>query len=178
MKGLPLVILILAAGAVGCDESPTGPTELVDITWKLESVARVGSALVTVPNPEQFTIRFETNGAASVRADCNSCSGRYVLDGASISIQTLACTRVACPTPGLDQLYTSALENVRAQTVANGSLILTGSEFISKLRQGGVAVPGVAYTNIITRNDEHCRELLAALEQNGYPVESVNRRSA
>jgi triacylglycerol esterase/lipase EstA (alpha/beta hydrolase family) len=31
---------------------------------------------------------------------------------------------------------------------------LTGSDFISKLRQGGVAVPGVRYTNIITRNDE------------------------
>ena len=134
MKGLPLVILILAVGAVGCDESPTGPTELVDITWKLETVARVGSALVTVPNPEQFTIRFETNGTASVRADCNSCSGRYVLDGSSISIQTLACTRVACPTPGLDQLYTSALENVRAATVSNGNLIMTGSEFSLRFR--------------------------------------------
>jgi hypothetical protein len=51
MKGLPLVLLILTVGAVGCDESPTGPTELVDITWKLETVAHVGSALVTVPNP-------------------------------------------------------------------------------------------------------------------------------
>jgi hypothetical protein len=40
-----------------------------------------------------------------------------------------------------------------------------------------VAETGVELT-IITRNDEHCRELLAALEQNGYPVESVNRRSA
>jgi heat shock protein HslJ len=69
-----------------------------------------------------------------VRADCNSCSGRYVLDGSSISIQTLACTRVACPTPGLDQLYTSALENVRAQNVANGNLIMTGSEFTLRFR--------------------------------------------
>jgi len=134
MKGLPLVVLILAAGAVGCDESPTGPTELVDITWKLETVARVGSALVTVPNPEQFTIRFETNGTASVRADCKSCTGRYVLDSTSLSIGPLACTRVACPMPGLDTLYTSALENVRAQTVANGTLILTGSEFTLRFR--------------------------------------------
>ena len=58
MKGLPLVVLILAVGAVGCDDSPTGPSNLVDITWKLESVARVGSAIITVPNPDQFTIRF------------------------------------------------------------------------------------------------------------------------
>jgi threonine dehydratase len=40
-----------------------------------------------------------------------------------------------------------------------------------------VAETGVELT-IITRNDEHCRELLAALAQHGYGVESVNRRTA
>ena len=40
-----------------------------------------------------------------------------------------------------------------------------------------VAETGVELT-IITRNEEHCRELVAALEQHGYRVESVNRRSA
>ena len=134
MKGLPLVVLILTIGAVGCDESPTGPSELVDITWKLESVARVGSALVSVPNPDQFTIRFESNSNSTVRADCNSCSGRYVLDGSSISIGPLACTRVACPMPGLDTLYTAALENVRSQNVSNGTLTMTGSEFTLRFR--------------------------------------------
>ena len=134
MKGLPLVILILAAGAVGCDESPTGPTELVDITWKLESVARVGSALVTVPNPEQFTIRFETNGTLSVRADCNTCTGRYVLDGSTVSIGNLACTLVACPTPGVDTLFTSGLQNAKTVTVNNNNLIMTGPEFTLRFR--------------------------------------------
>jgi triacylglycerol esterase/lipase EstA (alpha/beta hydrolase family) len=31
---------------------------------------------------------------------------------------------------------------------------LAGSAFINKLRSGGVAVPGVSYTSIVTRNDE------------------------
>jgi triacylglycerol esterase/lipase EstA (alpha/beta hydrolase family) len=31
---------------------------------------------------------------------------------------------------------------------------LAGSAFIAKLRDGGIAAPGVAYTNIVTRNDE------------------------
>ena len=31
---------------------------------------------------------------------------------------------------------------------------LAGSEFIAKMREGGVAAPGVRYTNIVTRNDE------------------------
>ncbi|HEY2778843.1 MAG TPA: threonine ammonia-lyase [Gaiellaceae bacterium] len=40
-----------------------------------------------------------------------------------------------------------------------------------------VAETGVELT-IITRNDEHCRALVAALEEHGYRIESVNRRSA
>jgi len=39
-----------------------------------------------------------------------------------------------------------------------------------------VAETGVELT-IVTRNEEHCRELVAALERNGYRIESVNRRS-
>jgi len=39
-----------------------------------------------------------------------------------------------------------------------------------------VAETGVELT-IITRNDEHCRALVAALEEHGYRIESVNRRS-
>jgi len=39
-----------------------------------------------------------------------------------------------------------------------------------------VAETGVELT-IITRNDEHCRALVAALEEHGYAIESVNRRS-
>src|SRR4029079_5017291 len=80
MKAVPLLVLILAFGAVGCDESPTGPT-IVNVTWKLETVARVGTATITIPNPDQFTVRFEDNSNLTARADCNSCSGRYTLDG-------------------------------------------------------------------------------------------------
>jgi heat shock protein HslJ len=134
MKGLPLVLLILVVGTVACDESPVSPSEIVEITWKLESIARVGSALVTVPNPEQFTIRFETNNRVSVRADCNSCTGGYTLDGSSISITQLACTRVACPTPGLDTLYTTALADVRTVATAQDRLVMTGTEFTLRFR--------------------------------------------
>jgi threonine dehydratase len=39
-----------------------------------------------------------------------------------------------------------------------------------------VAETGVELT-IVTRNDEHCRALVAALELHGYRIESVNRRN-
>ncbi len=40
-----------------------------------------------------------------------------------------------------------------------------------------IAETGVELT-ITTRNEDHCRELLAALEANGYPVERITSRSA
>jgi heat shock protein HslJ len=134
MKTLPLLGLILALGAAGCDENPVSPSQITNITWKLESIARVGNALVSVPNPEQYTVRFESNNRVSVRADCNSCSGSYTLDGSSLSIGQLACTLIACPMPGLDTLFTSALQNVRTVNVTGNQLVLTGTEVTLRFR--------------------------------------------
>jgi triacylglycerol lipase len=42
---------------------------------------------------------------------------------------------------------------------------LQGSEFIAKIRAGGVAAPGVTYTNLITRNDELVVPYTSGIEQ-------------
>jgi triacylglycerol lipase len=42
---------------------------------------------------------------------------------------------------------------------------LQGSEFIAKMRAGGVAAPGVTYTNLITRNDELVVPYTSGIEQ-------------
>jgi len=133
MKPVPLLVLIVVVGAVGCDESPTGPT-IADVTWKLETVARLGSATITVPTPDQFTVRFEDNSNLTVRADCNSCSGRYTLDGTSISIGNLACTLVACPAPGVDQIFTAALQNARTARASGNQLVMTGPDYTLTFR--------------------------------------------
>jgi heat shock protein HslJ len=135
MKRLPvLVLLMLAAGAVACDENPISPTEIRNVTWKLESIERPGSATITVPNPELYTLRFESNGNLAVRADCNTCGGRYSLDGSSLSVGDVACTLIACAVPGLDTTFTSALRNVRSATVSEGRLVITGTDFTLRLR--------------------------------------------
>lgn len=135
MKRLPvLVLLMLAAGALACDENPVSPTEIRNVTWKLESIERPGSATITVPNPELYTLRFESNGNLAVRADCNTCGGRYSLDGSSLSFGNLACTLIACAVPGLDATFTSALRNVRSATASEGRLVITGTDFTLRLR--------------------------------------------
>ena len=42
---------------------------------------------------------------------------------------------------------------------------LAGSPFIAKLRDGGVTVPGVTYTSIVTRNDELVAPYTSGIEQ-------------
>jgi triacylglycerol lipase len=42
---------------------------------------------------------------------------------------------------------------------------LAGSAFINKLRDGGIAVPGVRYTSIVTRNDELVVPYTSGIEQ-------------
>jgi heat shock protein HslJ len=134
MKWALLVVLVLTIGIAACDENPVSPTEVRNVTWKLETIERTGSATITVPNPEQFTVRFESNGNLSVRADCNSCGGRYVLDGPSLSISGLACTLIACPTPGLDATFTTALGTVRSATISGDRLVITGTDFTLRFR--------------------------------------------
>jgi heat shock protein HslJ len=134
MKVLPLLALLLAVGAIACDENPVSPTPIVNVTWKLETVERVGNATISVPNPDQFTVRFESNSNMSVRADCNQCSGRYSLDGSSISIGNLACTLIACPTPGVDQLFTTGLQNARTATASGNQLVMTGPDYTLRFR--------------------------------------------
>jgi triacylglycerol lipase len=59
----------------------------------------------------------------------------------------------------LDQLgraygLSGPAEQLVARSCESCPEFLTGSEFIAKLREGGVAAPGVRYTSIVTRNDE------------------------
>jgi heat shock protein HslJ len=57
-----------------------------------------------------------------------------MLQGSSLTIGNLACTLIACPVPGLDTTFTSAIGNVRTATAAGNQLTITGSGFTLRLR--------------------------------------------
>ncbi len=48
----------------------------------------------------------------------------------------------------------SGVEQAVSSFCASCPEFLAGSDFLAKLRAGGIAVPGVTYTSIVTRNDE------------------------
>jgi heat shock protein HslJ len=105
----------------------TSPDELCQSqgVWRLSEFSN--GATVSIPNPDNYTLQFETEGSVSVRADCNVCNGSYEMEGNSLSIGPLACTRAFCgPLSFFDQ-YTAALSTVSSFARRGDELELTYS---------------------------------------------------
>lgn len=130
-----LLLFLLLAAVVGaaCDDAPLSPTAVRDVTWKLESIEQAGAATITIANPDRFTIRLEADGRANVGADCNSCNGRYTLDGTSIAFSAMACTRAFCGT-AIDTTYSAALSTIRTITVSDTRMVLQGPGLTLRFR--------------------------------------------
>jgi heat shock protein HslJ len=103
-------------------------------TWKLETIERAGSPSISVPNPEQYTLRMEDGGRLLIRADCNSCSGTYAMDGSALTISNLACTTAFCTLSSLDGNYAAALQSVRSVQVSGSLMTITGTGFTLRFR--------------------------------------------
>ncbi len=127
---LTLAIVLLIA----CDETPTRPSDLVGETRRLVSIERIGAAAIAVPDPARYTLQFLDGGRVSVRADCNTCGGSYVLAGTALSIGTLACTRAFCGAASLDGVLTQALGQARALARVGPVLTIRGDSAVLRFR--------------------------------------------
>jgi heat shock protein HslJ len=111
---LGLVLFLSVITLAACGESETvGPTEIMTVvgSWQLQSIEQDGGNVVTIDNPESYTATFSEEGDLGVRADCNQCNGGYQVDGSSLEISTLACTRAFCGEASFFDEYTQALDS-------------------------------------------------------------------
>ena len=111
--------------SAACDESITGPSpnaasaapSVAEGVWRLQAFRRADSTVVTVSNPDRFTIEVGTGGRISVRADCNRCSASYSQSSGSLRLDpAMACTRAACASAPFDTEYVSALSDAILRT--------------------------------------------------------------
>ena len=132
MNRLALFLSLLTLAALGgCSTTHQGtppgspsPADLTGVTWRLQSLQRTGGTLVLVEAPDRFTLRLEAaTGQAGVRADCNSCGGRYALDGSRLDVSALACTLMACG-ESLDGDYLGLLGGATRVNAETGGLVL------------------------------------------------------
>jgi heat shock protein HslJ len=121
------LFLLFAVIVAGCDENPFRPSDLKEVTWKLESIERAGSPTIMVPEPEKYTLTLGNDGGLSVHADCNQCRTTYTLDGNTLSVGRMACTLVACSAGSLDGAYSGVLEGSSSVAISDSHLILRNS---------------------------------------------------
>lgn len=126
MRTYSLLILFLAEFVLSSCSTGTSPDELSEMqgNWELQSL-QLGGATVQIPNPESYTVRFNSDGSLDIRADCNGCFGSYETDGNSISIGTLGCTAAACLPGSLGTQYAAALSSASSFERSGAQLSIT-----------------------------------------------------
>jgi heat shock protein HslJ len=118
------VVLLPVLLATGCDETPTGPSDLTGGAWRLVTIDRTGMPSLNAPSGNRFSIEFLADNRLAVRADCNSCGGTYELAGTRFTTGPLACTRAFCGSDSLDTPFLDALTNARAISRDGAELII------------------------------------------------------
>ena len=141
MLGLVLIVVVaLAACAPAATPAPSNT--ITDINWQWTSVAnKTTKATTTVPNPENYTIIFRTDGTLTGKADCNSFSGTYSqANGFSITLGPS--TMAYCGETSMDQQYLQLLSSIAAGGPdGSGGLALetAGGEQRMLFKNGGAA---------------------------------------
>lgn len=128
-------ILLTACLFAACATSQTssGPASFAGTSWQLVAIQSMDDAQGTtrIAEPARFTLRFGSDGRASLRLDCNRGTGNYTLapagDGrsGSLTFGPIAATRALCPPPHLDERVARDLAYVRGYLLKDGKLFLS-----------------------------------------------------
>ncbi len=104
-------------------EAPEIEPVLVGRTWQWVSLTDP-QGVTDVSNPENYTILFNEDGTAAIRADCNQVGASYTTEGSSISITLGPTTAAACGPESLDQVYLAGLGNAAIYFFEEGDLFM------------------------------------------------------
>lgn len=112
---------------IGKVEEPSGtaaPPELLGQMWYWQSyVDTAGVGNIVVDDPSKYTLVF-LDGTYWILADCNSGSGRYIVDGSSMTVEPGPITLAACGPESLDVPYLAKLGDVVSFVLEDGKLYL------------------------------------------------------
>ena len=122
----------LAGGALQERRSEAIGEKPAEEVWKLQEnvwywhsfVDMAGKGNIQVDDPTRYTLKFLTDGLLFLTADCNNGSGRYQVEGSSVTLQVGPITAAACEPESLDQKFLFFLGQVVSFVVDEGTLYL------------------------------------------------------
>ena len=105
---------------------PISADDITGIKWQWVSFQDSDNpeTQITVPYPENYTLTFFPDGTYHIKADCNSGSGTYTLEGNNLTLGPATITLMACGPESMDGEYLSLLPTVETAAVENGQLVL------------------------------------------------------
>jgi heat shock protein HslJ len=110
-------------GSTGAEEGGVAGG-LVGVVWKWEKFLESNDDTLDVDDPERYTLEFMPDGVVRVRADCNSGSGSYTVNGNQLTIEIQALTMAMCPPGSLSDQYLKLLGDVVSYVPDGGKLAL------------------------------------------------------
>src|SRR5437667_6655447 len=82
---------------VACSSGSSSGSSLTGVTWQLSSVKFDGQSTNSIiSETDRYTITFQTDGTANVKADCNTAALTYTTNGNQLSIKAGPMTLVYC----------------------------------------------------------------------------------
>jgi heat shock protein HslJ len=111
------------AGNVPVIPAPPLEANLAGTAWQWLSLTKP-AGLTAVNDPSRYTIAFNADGTANIKADCNNVGATYTLEGSNINISLGPTTLAACPEDSLDQQFLADLENARIYFFEGGDLFM------------------------------------------------------
>lgn len=98
--------------------------DLMGATWMWVGVTTPQETR-TLDMPERYTVRFDSAGRVSVRADCNRGTGTYTVSSdRRLMVNPLALTRAMCPPGSMSERFASHLNRATRYEVRSGDLYL------------------------------------------------------
>jgi heat shock protein HslJ len=121
-----LFVLYLIPGIlVACGSSSTSGGTLTGAVWQLTDVKFDGqSTSNTISQPDKYTIEFQINNTANVKADCNMASLGYSTNGNQLTITAGPMTLVYCGPDSLSDQYVHALQQATSYTLQGDTLTI------------------------------------------------------
>jgi heat shock protein HslJ len=128
-------------------EYSAAPPVLSGKVWLLQSI-RQTSGRTAITDPGNYTASFAEGGTISVQSDCNTCNGAYSENATAgtLSISSLACTKMMCSAGSKDGLFTSILESVQKFVVRGDTLFCFSSADTLFFLANSTAIERSAYT--------------------------------
>lgn len=134
-KNFAPLVFALAAVTSGCgDDDLTGPSAVMGVVWKLQSLEVPGMATAAIPQPTNYTVEFKDGGQMPVKADCNSCSATYVISGDSLTVSAMACTQAYCGAASFDTAFLAVLGNATTFSVKDNELTINSPKGVARLK--------------------------------------------